>query len=269
MHTSEGVLQHLPVEQIESGAYQPRKHLDPQALDELAQSIRAQGLMQPIVVRQIATQRYEIIAGERRWRACQLAGLERIPALVREASDAATMAMALIENIQRENLNPIEEATALQRFQREFKLTQQEIAALVGKSRVFVANLLRLLNLPDAVKDLLIQGELEAGHARALLGLPRTLQLEGAQHVIAKSLTVRQTEALVRQWLQRASDAAPTTAVSPRSRVIHTDIQRLEERLAERLGVAVEVRHRRQGRGELVIHYGSLDELQGVLAHIR
>ncbi len=268
MHAPEGVLQHLPVEQIECGTYQPRQHLDPQALDELAQSIRAQGLMQPIVVRQIAAQRYEIIAGERRWRASQLAGLERIPALIREASDTATMAMALIENIQRENLNPIEEATALQRFQREFKLTQQEIADLVGKSRVFVANLLRLLNLPDAVKALLIQGELEAGHARALLGLPRHRQLEAAQAVIEKSLTVRQTEALVRQWLQRENDAE-TPVLSGRARVVHTDIQRLEERLTERLGVAVEVRHRRQGRGELIIRYGSLDELQGVLAHIR
>lgn len=267
MSNCEGLLRNLPLEQIQRGSYQPRQDFSPQALEELAQSIINQGLIQPIVVRQIAAHRYEIIAGERRWRASQLAGLERIPALIREASNEATMAMALVENIQRENLNPLEQATALQRFQHEFKLTQQQVADLVGKSRVFVANLLRLLNLPDAVKALLISGQLDAGHARALLGLPKNQQVECALQVVEQALTVRQTEALVRQKLHHEPKSVPDSERG--KRVVHADIQRLEERLSERLGVAVTVNHHKQGRGELVIRYASLDELQGVLNHIR
>ena len=254
-------LQQLPIDLLQRGKYQPRRDMDPQALEELAQSIRRQGLMQPVVVRPIDGERYEIIAGERRWRASQLAGLERIPALVREVGDEAAIAMALIENIQRENLNPIEEASALQRLQQEFQLTQQQVAEAVGKSRVSVANLLRLMALPDEVKTLLAHGDLEMGHARALLGLPAARQTEGARHVVARGLTVRQTEALVRQWLSDKPESAPAQA--------DPDIARLEQRLAERLGAAVQIRHGDKGKGQLVIRYGSLDELQGVLAHIR
>ncbi len=254
-------LHNLPLEALQRGKYQPRRDMDPQALDELAQSIRSQGLMQPVVVRPLEGERYEIIAGERRWRACQLAGLERIPALVREVSDEAAIAMALIENIQRENLNPVEEAMALQRLQQEFHLTQQQVADAVGKSRVTVANLLRLIALPEEVKTLLARGDLEMGHARALLGLPGERQIEGARQVVARGLTVRQTEALVRQWLSGKVESEAVKA--------DPDILRLEQRLAERLGAAVEIRHGQQGKGQLVIRYGSLDELQGVLAHIR
>ncbi|SFQ43564.1 chromosome partitioning protein, ParB family [Geopseudomonas sagittaria] len=254
-------LQQLPLDLLQRGKYQPRRDMNPQALEELAQSIRRQGLMQPIVVRPIDGERYEIIAGERRWRASQLAGLERIPALVREVSDEAAIAMALIENIQREDLNPIEEAVALQRLQQDFQLTQQQVADAVGKSRVTIANLLRLIALPDEVKTLLAHGDLEMGHARALLGLPAAQQVEGARHVVARGLTVRQTEALVRQWLSGKPEAVAVKA--------DPDIARLEQRLAERLGAAVQIRHGDKGKGQLVIRYSSLDELQGVLAHIR
>ncbi|MNZ16841.1 putative chromosome-partitioning protein ParB [compost metagenome] len=254
-------LQQLPLDLLQRGKYQPRRDMNPQALEELSQSIRRQGLMQPIVVRPIDGERYEIIAGERRWRASQLAGLERIPALVREVSDEAAIAMALIENIQREDLNPIEEAAALQRLQQDFQLTQQQVADAVGKSRVTIANLLRLIALPDEVKTLLAHGDLEMGHARALLGLPAAQQVEGARHVVARGLTVRQTEALVRQWLSGKPET-PAAKADP-------DIARLEQRLAERLGAAVQIRHGDKGKGQLVIRYSSLDELQGVLAHIR
>ncbi|MDU4250048.1 MULTISPECIES: ParB/RepB/Spo0J family partition protein [Pseudomonas] len=255
-------LQHLPLDLIQRGKYQPRRDMDPQALEELAQSIKAQGVMQPIVVRPIDKGRYEIIAGERRWRASQQAGLDRIPAMVREVPDEAAIAMALIENIQREDLNPIEEAAALQRLQQEFQLTQQQVADAVGKSRVTVANLLRLIALPDEIKTLLSHGDLEMGHARALLGLPEDRQVEGARHVVARGLTVRQTEALVRQWLNAPEDPVKAVRTDP-------DISRLEQRLAERLGAPVQIRHGQKGKGQLVIRYNSLDELQGVLAHIR
>lgn len=255
-------LQHLPLDIIQRGKYQPRRDMDPVALEELARSIRAQGLMQPIVVRPIADNRYEIIAGERRWRACQQAGLERIPTLVRNIPDEAAIAMALIENIQRENLSPIEEAMALQRLQQEFQLTQQQVADAVGKSRVSVANLLRLIALPEEIKTMLAHGDLEMGHARALLGLPASKQVEGARHVVARGLTVRQTEALVRQWLNKKEAVEPPEKADP-------DIMRLEQRLAERLGAPVQIRHGQKGKGQLVIRYSSLDELQGVLAHIR
>lgn len=255
-------LQSLPVDIIQRGKYQPRRHMDPTALEELANSIRVQGLMQPIVVRAIGDGRYEIIAGERRWRASQQAGLDRIPALVRDVPDQVAIALALIENIQRQNLNPLEEAMALQRLQDEFELTQAQVAEAVGKSRSGVTNLLRLLALAEDAKDLLARGELEMGHARALLGLPKARQAEGARHVVARGLTVRQTEALVRQWLSGAEPVEKAPAVDP-------DISRLEQRLAERLGANVQIRHGEKGKGQLVIRYTSLDELQGVLAHIR
>ncbi|MBA1288045.1 MULTISPECIES: ParB/RepB/Spo0J family partition protein [Pseudomonas] len=255
-------LQYLPLDVIQRGKYQPRRDMDPQALEELAQSIRAQGVMQPIVVRPIGGGRYEIIAGERRWRASQQAGQERIPAMVREVPDETAIAMALIENIQREDLNPLEEAIALQRLQQEFQLTQQQVAEAVGKSRATVTNLLRLITLPEGIKTMLAHGDLEMGHARALLGLPDERQLDGARHVVARGLTVRQTEALVRQWLN-------TTEQPEKEQRIDPDIARLEQRLAERLGSAVQIRHGDKGKGQLVIRYNSLDELQGVLAHIR
>ena len=255
-------LQSLPVDIIQRGKYQPRRHMDPTALEELANSIRVQGLMQPIVVRAIGEGRYEIIAGERRWRASQQAGLDRIPALVRDVPDQVAIALALSEDIQRQNLNPLEEAMALQRLQDEFELTQAQVAEAVGKSRSGVTNLLRLLALAEDAKDLLAKGELEMGHARALLGLPKARQAEGARHVVARGLTVRQTEALVRQWLSGAEPVEKAPAVDP-------DISRLEQRLAERLGANVQIRHGEKGKGQLVIRYTSLDELQGVLAHIR
>ena len=255
-------LHYLPLDLIQRGKYQPRRDMDPEALEELAQSIQAQGVMQPIVVRPIGNNRYEIIAGERRWRASQQAGLEKIPAMVREVPDEAAIAMALIENIQREDLNPIEEAVALQRLQQEFQLTQQQVADAVGKSRVTISNLLRLIALPEEIKTLLAHGDLEMGHARALLGLPAERQVEGARHVVARGLTVRQTEALVRQWLNEKERPASEERSDP-------DIERLEQRLAERLGSPVQIRHGQKGKGQLIIRYSSLDELQGVLAHIR
>lgn len=255
-------LQHLPLDLIQRGKYQPRRDMDPTALEELAQSIRAQGVLQPIVVRPIGAGRFEIVAGERRWRASQQAGLERIPAMVRDLPDEAAIAMALIENIQREDLNPIEEAVALQRLQQEFQLTQQQVAEAVGKSRVTITNLLRLIALPEEIKILLSHGDLEMGHARALLGLPAEQQTEGARHVVARGLTVRQTEALVRQWLNSKDKVVEPVKADP-------DISRLEQRLAERLGSPVQIKHGQKGKGQLVIRYNSLDELQGVLAHIR
>ena len=255
-------LQHLPVDLIQRGKYQPRRDMDPQALEELAHSIRAHGVMQPIVVRPIDDERYEIIAGERRWRATQQAGLDTIPAMVRVLPDEAAIAIALIENIQREDLNPLEEAMALQRLQQEFELTQQQVADAVGKSRVTIANLLRLISLPEAIKTMLAHGDLEMGHARALLGLGEDRQVEGARHVVARGLTVRQTEALVRQWLSDKPEPVEEAKPDP-------DISRLEQRLAERLGSAVQIKHGQKGKGQLVIRYNSLDELQGVLAHIR
>ena len=255
-------LQHLPLDLIQRGKYQPRRDMDPSALEELANSIKAQGVMQPIVVRPIGGGRFEIIAGERRWRASQQAGLDKIPAMVREVPDEAAIAMALIENIQREDLNPIEEAVALQRLQQEFELTQQQVADAVGKSRVTITNLLRLIALPEVIKTLLAHGDLEMGHARALLGLPLEQQVEGARHVVARGLTVRQTEALVRQWLNSKDKPAEKAKADP-------DINRLEQRLAEKLGAPVQIKHGAKGKGQLVIRYSSLDELQGVLAHIR
>ncbi|GGJ03480.1 ParB/RepB/Spo0J family partition protein [Halopseudomonas pertucinogena] len=254
-------LRQLPVDLIQRGKYQPRRDMDPQALEELASSIKAQGVMQPIVVRPIGSDRYEIIAGERRWRATQQAGLDTIPAVVREVPDEAAIAMALIENIQREDLNPIEEAIALQRLQQEFELTQQQVADAVGKSRVTITNLLRLMSLADDVKLLLERGDIEMGHARALLGLPAERQSEAARQVVARGLTVRQTEALVRQWLNPPRESG-TVQNNP-------DIERLQQDLAERIGAEVKIQHGARGKGKLVISYNSLDELDGVLMHIK
>jgi ParB family chromosome partitioning protein len=256
----EGELRHLPVDLIQRGRYQPRVDMRPESLEDLASSIRAQGVVQPIVVRSIGANRYEIIAGERRWRAAQMAGLHEIPAVVRQVPDQAAMAMALIENIQREELNPMEEAHALQRLLDEFGLTHQETADAVGRSRVAVTNLLRLLALSEEVKRMLENGDLEMGHARALLALEGEVQTSAARMVIAKGLSVRETEHLVKQ-LQQGPKAKPVTKVDP-------DVHRLEQDLSERLGARVLIQDAK-GKGKLVIHYNTLDELDGILAHLK
>ncbi len=258
----DGKLCQLPVELIQRGKYQPRRDMNPEALEELASSIRAQGVMQPIVVRHISADRYEIIAGERRWRATQLAGLDTIPAVVRDVPDEAAIAMALIENIQREDLNPMEEAIALSRLQAEFELTHQQIADAVGKSRATITNLLRLMSLRDEVQRMLEHGDIEMGHARALLALPPEQQAATAHNVASRGLSVRQTEALVRRLLEEQKTPAKIETVDP-------DIRRLQESLAEKLGAVVEIQHGPKGQGRLVVSYNSLDELDGILAHIK
>ena len=250
----------IPVEHIERGRYQPRRDFDPEALQELADSIRAQGLIQPIVLRPLADQRYEIIAGERRWRAAQLAGLSEIASLVRDVDDEAAMAMALIENIQREDLNPVEEAAALQRLQQEFGLTQQEVADAVGKSRSTVANLLRLMALEADVRRLLEHGDIDMGHARCLLALSGNEQVAAARQVVARELSVRQTEALVRRLQAESRNTEPAQ--------IDPDIRRLQDELAQKIGAPVQIQHNASGKGRLVLSYASLDELDGILAHI-
>ena len=258
----DSALKELPVDLIQRGKYQPRKDIDPESLQELADSISAQGVMQPIVVRPISDRKYEIIAGERRWRATQLAGLDSIPAMVREVSDQTAIAMALIENIQREDLNPIEEAASLQRLQQEFELTQQEVATAVGKSRSTVANLLRLMSLREDVRRLVEHGDLEMGHARALLGLDGLDQSEAARSVVAKGLSVRQTEALVRNLLAKPDQPEPQQAIDP-------NIRHLQDDLSQRLGAKVQIQHSTKGKGKLVLSYNSLDELDGILSHIK
>ena len=262
--TKDGQLKHLPVEFIQRGKYQPRRDMNQDALEELANSIRAQGVMQPIVVRKIGADKYEIIAGERRWRASQLAGLDTVPVVIRDVPDEAAIAMALIENIQREDLNPMEEATALSRLQQEFELTHQEIADAVGKSRATVTNLLRLTSLRDDVQRMLEHGDLEMGHARALLSLAPELQVSTAQQVVSKSLSVRQTESLVRKLLEEK--ARPEAAAKPIG--ADADIKRLQDSLAEKIGAPVLIQHTAKGKGKLVLSYNSLDELDGILSHI-
>ena len=256
-------LKDLPVEFVVRGKYQPRRDMHPDALEELAESIKEQGIMQPIVVRPLAENKYEIIAGERRWRAAQLAGLSDIPALIREVPDEAAIAMALIENIQREDLNPIEEAIALSRLQQEFELTQQEVAQAVGKSRTAVTNLLRLMALNPEVKKMLEYGDLEMGHARALLSLSETGQLETAQTIVSKGLSVRQTESLVRRLLQEKEQGEKKT------KRIDPNIKTLEDDLSAKIGARVAIQCNAKGKGKLVISYNSLDELDGVLEHIQ
>ena len=258
----EKTLKELPVDLIQRGKYQPRNDIEPESLQELADSIKAQGVMQPIIVRPISDRKYEIIAGERRWRATQLAGLDAIPALVHDVSDEAAIAMALIENIQREDLNPIEEATSLQRLQREFDLTQQEVAAAVGKSRSTVANLLRLMTLQEDVRRLVEHGDLEMGHARALLGLEGADQSQAARSVVGKALSVRQTEALVRNLLAQQTHPSPEKLVDP-------NIRHLQDDLSRRLGTRVQIQHSAKGKGKLILPYSSLDELDGILGHIK
>jgi ParB family chromosome partitioning protein len=258
----DGSLCNLPVDIIQRGKYQPRIDMHQESLQELADSISAQGVLQPIVVRAAGTGKFEILAGERRWRAAQLAGLHEIPALVREVEDRAAIAIALIENIQRENLNPLEEAKALDRLIREFELTHEQAAEAVGRSRAAVSNLLRLLELEAAVKEMVEHGVLEMGHARALLALSGARQVEAARQVKARGLSVRATEGLVRQ-LQQPHRSRP--AAGPKD----PNIQQLESSLADTLGASVQIRAGRGGKGKLEISYNSLDELDGILAHIQ
>ena len=258
----DGDLRHLPVELMQRGRYQPRKDMSADALEELAESIRAQGVMQPIVVRPLGDNRYEIIAGERRWRAAQMAELDAIPSVIREVPDEAAIAMSLIENIQRENLNPMEEALALSRLKEEFGLTHQQVADAVGKSRAMVTNLLRLMSLEADVKKLLEHGDLEMGHARALLSLTGAKQVEAARTVVAKGLSVRQTETLVREF-EKEKPAKPAPAKED------PNVRHLINDLSDRLGAPVQIQQGNAGKGKLVISYNNLDELDGILAHIK
>ena len=257
-------LAEIPVERVRRGRYQPRRDMDPDALEELAHSIRMQGVVQPIVVRPVTggDVDYELIAGERRWRAAGIAELATIPAVIREVPDQAALAIALIENIQREELNPIEEAHALHRLIDEFELTHHQVAEAVGRSRVAVTNLLRLMGLEEGTRELVEQGALEMGHARALLALEGAEQVKAARTVAERELTVRDTEKLVRQLQE--GQAAPVE--QPRE---DPDVRRLQDDLSERLGAPVKVSQGKQGKGKVEIRYNSLDELEGILAHIK
>jgi ParB family transcriptional regulator, chromosome partitioning protein len=262
-------LRMIPVDLLQKGRYQPRVDMRQDTLDSLADSIRSQGVVQPIVARPLAPegsgQRFEIIAGERRWRAAQMAGLEEIPAVIREVPDEAAIAMALIENIQRENLNPLEEARALERLIREFDLTHQAAADAVGRSRAAVSNLLRLLELSDRVKEMLESRALEMGHARALLAVTDKLQqVDLANQIVKRNLSVRETEKIVRRMQEGASSGRKKA-----DNQADGDVRRLEVEITDKLGAKVQIDHTRKGSGRIVIAYNSLDELDGILAHIK
>ena len=251
----------LPVAALQPGKYQPRTQMDKESLDELAASIRAQGLMQPILVRPVAQDRYEIIAGERRWRAAQLAGLTEVPTLIRDIPDENALAMALIENIQRENLNPLEEALGLQRLVDEFSLTHQQAADAVGRSRPAASNLLRLLALAQPVQDMLMAGEIDMGHARALLPLALALQVQLAQRIAQKGLSVREAERLVQREM-----SPPSVRVPPKP---DRDLLRLQEELSDTLGATVAIKTNRKGAGKMTIDFSDLDQLEGILIRLR
>jgi ParB family chromosome partitioning protein len=252
----------LPVGRIRPGKYQPRTRMDQQALAELAASIRSQGLMQPLLVRPVDRDRYELIAGERRWRAAQMAGLEEVPALVREVPDEAALALSLIENIQRENLNPMEEAAGVQRLVDEFRMTHEQAADAVGRSRTATTNLLRLLKLARPVQEMVMEGALDMGHARALLALDGARQIEAAHRIAARGLSVRDTEALV-QTMVRGKPGGQ------RAKKADRDLERLEEELSGSLGTTVEIRPAKKGAGKLLVHYSSLDHLEQLLKRLR
>ena len=254
-------LRTVPVAQLQPGKYQPRSRMDQVALAELAASIRAQGLMQPILVRPVVSGAYEIIAGERRWRAAQLAELKEVPVVVRQVADEAALAMALIENIQREDLNALEEALGIQRLIDEFGMTHDSAASALGRSRSAVSNLLRLLGLPEPVRDMLHCGEIDMGHARALLSLPVLKQIEIAQQVVRKGLSVRETERLVQQLLE----GAPVREIKP----VDPDVARLQEEVAERIGAKVLIKPGKKGSGRITIDYASLDQLDDLLGRLR
>ncbi|MCB5190970.1 ParB/RepB/Spo0J family partition protein [Methylobacillus arboreus] len=251
----------LKIGQLQPGKYQPRTHMDQASLASLADSIRAQGIMQPILVRKVSGDQYEIIAGERRWRASQLAGLAEVPVLVREIPDESALAMALIENIQRENLNPLEEAQGIQRLINEFNMTHQAAAEAVGRSRSVVTNLLRLQNLNKNVQDMLMQGQLDMGHARALLSLPDAKQIMAAEQIAQKQLSVREAEKLVKQL---SAEPQQKTA-----KAVDRDVLRLQEDLSELLGAEVEIRAGSKGAGQVKIHYASLDQLDELIQRFK
>ncbi len=261
---SSAEFQHLAIDVIQRGRYQPRTNFNLDALQELADSIKAQGVVQPIIVRPLSATpgQFELVAGERRWRAAQLAGLHVIPAIVRDIPDQEAMAVALIENIQRQDLNPIEEAKALVRLVDEFGLTHQEAADAVGRSRVSVSNLLRLLTLETDVRHMLEDGQLEMGHARAILGLEAAKQMQAARQVVKKGLSVRETEQLVRRLNKPESEKSKKAGLDP-------DTRRLQEDLSEKLGAKVVFQLGANGKGKMLIHYNSIDELDGILAHIK
>jgi len=259
---NESDLRQVGIDRIRRGPFQPRAQIQPEALQELADSIRSQGVVQPVVVRPVEDG-FELVAGERRWRAAQMAGLQEIPAVVKTVPDQAAAAMALIENIQREDLNALEQATALDRLISEFGMTHQQAAEAVGRSRASVSNLLRLLELADEVKGLLREARLEMGHARSLLSLSGDQQVQAARKVTARGLSVRETERLVKAMLEaKPRPQSPAASRDP-------DVQRLEEDLGGRLGAKVAIQYNKQGKGKLVIQYNSLDELDGILAHIK
>ncbi|KDE41465.1 MAG: ParB/RepB/Spo0J family partition protein [Nitrincola lacisaponensis] len=260
--STQGELQHMDINRIERGRYQPRRDMEPQALEELAESIRAQGVMQPIVVRPIADNRYEIIAGERRWRATQMAGLSTIPTIIRDVPDEAAIAMALIENIQRENLNPMEEAVALHRLQTEFELTQQQVADAVGKSRSTIANLLRLMNLTEDVRKMLEYGDLEMGHARALLGLEGEQQVEAAAQVVSRALSVRETELLVKKYQSGEISRKPTAPVQ------NETFKEISGLLSRHFSAPVKIAASAQGKGKISISFNSQEQLDAILARL-
>jgi len=255
-------LRMLKVEQLQPGKYQPRTHMDQESLASLAESIKAQGIMQPILVREVSSERFEIIAGERRWRASQLAGLQEVPVLVREIADEAALAMALIENIQRENLNPIEEANGIKRLIDEFNMTHETAAQAVGRSRSAVTNLLRLQNLHEIVQEMLMLGRLDMGHARALLGLPAAKQITAAEEIAQRQLSVRDTEQLVKRL-------SVETVKLHKVQTKDKDVLRLQEELAENLGADVQIDASKSGAGTLKIRYASLDQLDAIIAKLR
>ena len=260
--TGEDELAQIPVGAIKPGKYQPRTRMDEASLAELAASIKVRGVIQPIVVRPVGPSQYEILAGERRWRAARLAGLEHVPAVIREVPDEAALGIGLIENIQREDLNPLEEANGLKRLIDEFKLTHEEAARAVGRSRVGVSNLLRLIDLAPAVQVMLLDGRIDMGHARALLSLSKPRQVEVAGQVAAKGLSVRQTERLVQQ-----ATRPPNPPHAPAR--LDADSRRLQEELSESLGATVHLKPRASGKGSVVIDYSSLDELSGIVGRLR
>lgn len=254
-------LRKLPVEWMQRGKYQPRREMEEESLKELAESIKSQGIIQPILVRSIGEKRYEIIAGERRWRAAQMAGMHEVPVIINEIPDETAIAVALIENIQREDLNPMEEARALQRLQEEFQLTHQQVAEAVGKSRTTVTNILRLMSLNEDVKVMLERGDIEMGHARALLALSIEQQAQAARIVASNGLSVRETESLVKKLNKTPVAAKIQQKPDP-------DVQRFESQLADRLGAKVSIQQGSRGKGKLVIEYHSADELDGIIGHL-
>lgn len=257
-------LRQLPIEQLQRGKYQPRIKMEQSALQELAETIRTQGVIQPLLVREIERNRYEIIAGERRWRAAQLAGLAQVPVIIKQISDRNAMVMALVENLQREDLNVVEEAAGFRRLLDEFGLTHQQVADVVGRSRAAITNSLRLLMLPAAVKKLIADGKMEMGHARTLLGLPAQSQASAAAKVVAEQLSVRQTELLVKHLLAGERDHSATTEKGTEK---DTDVLQLESKISAQLGARVSIQHRAK-KGKMVIYYHSLEELDGILARI-